>query len=50
MQSPSKFGISLSDLPAGALGMPVVVFEDTVEYDEIIKEINNAEGDEAGTE
>lgn len=39
MSAPKKFGIAIEDLPEGALGMPIVIFEDNVEFEEVYRHI-----------
>lgn len=53
MEKPRKYGIAVSDLPEGAIGMPEVIFEDNVEFEEIRQQVleqKDGSGDERGPE
>lgn len=46
---PTKYGISIDDLPEGALGMPEVIFEDNIDFEEVFNAIKGEEANYAGT-
>lgn len=46
---PTKYGISIDDLPEGALGMPEVIFEDNIDFEEVFNAIKGEEADYASS-
>jgi hypothetical protein len=47
---PTKYGISIDDLPEGALGMPEVIFEDNIDFEEVFNAIKGEEADYASSD